>query len=95
MAPSFAAPTSMPWESPRDTWVLTSHRQPASRVWALDTLPPAPRPRHDSGGKTALATPLPRAPRPSWSFPTARYAWRLTSWCWVREPAPQGEESHG
>lgn len=62
MAPSFAAPTSMPWESPRDTWVLTSHRQPASRVWALDTLPPAPRPRHDSGGKTALATPLPRAP---------------------------------
>lgn len=51
-------------------------------------------PRHDSGGKTALATPLPRAPRPSWSFPTARYAWRLTSWCWVREPAPQGEESH-
>lgn len=64
MAPSFAAPTSMPWESPRDTWVLTSHRQPASRVWALDTLPPAPRPRHDSGGRTALATPLPRAPRP-------------------------------
>lgn len=45
---------------------LGADESSATRLPCLGAGYAAPRaaPRHDSGGKTALATPLPRAPRP-------------------------------